>query len=96
MYFPPSIKQETIIVGKTLPELLEKGGTVKFKVFRLKEGYSYNKDYVTPVREYFEDWDDKDVKSISMSQIRKPRPFMGPALERNIDYIPRGFEGILQ
>jgi hypothetical protein len=96
MYFPPSLKQSRALPKETVPEILEKGGTFVLTIYRKRLGYSFRQDRFSPVREYFKDAKNSDIMEKKITQTRKPRPFMGPALEKNIDYIPRGFEGILQ
>ena len=92
IWFPPKRKQRESVPRETLPELLEKGGTAVVTIYTLRE----NESLESPIREYFGSTPDRELKKRKVTQSRPARPFMGPALEKNIDYIPRGFEGILQ
>ena len=92
IWFPPKRKQRESVPRETLPELLEKGGTAVVTVYTLKE----NESLESPIREYFGKTPERDLKKRKVTQSRPARPFMGPALERNIDKIPAGFAGILQ
>jgi hypothetical protein len=92
IWFSPKRRQRESIPRETLPELLEKGGTAVVTIYTLKE----NESLESPIREYFADQPDRALKQRKITQSRQARPFMGPALDKNIDKIPAGFAGILQ